>query len=162
MIGMKICGALALGVLFAMVGCGKDEPGKGGGGGGGGGPSGKASEAEVSLMKIQKALKTAALETVAYPAGNAGPTPAATCCGAGKGKCEGNDPGWQDPVWQGLDFEMSDPHYFTYEYTSNGQTATVKAVGDLDCDGDTIEYVLDASIESGVPMFGLRTPTTSD
>jgi prepilin-type N-terminal cleavage/methylation domain-containing protein len=52
---------------------------------------------------------------------------------------------WDTATWQALNFAISDPHYFTYEYTSaaggatigdpSGQLFTVRAHADLD--GDT-------------------------
>ena len=44
---------------------------------------------------------------------------------------------WTNDTWQALNFAISDPHYYSYEYVSSGtDTAsmfTVRAVGDLNC-----------------------------
>ncbi len=46
---------------------------------------------------------------------------------------------WAHPTWKALTFEMRDPHYYQYEYVSDGTGAesrfTVRALGDLNCDG---------------------------
>ncbi len=65
-------------------------------------------------------------------------TPAASCCTFGH-KCPGGAIAWTDPTWEALLFEVKDPHYYRYSFTSvNGDptsTFTAIAEGDLDCDG---------------------------
>ena len=64
------------------------------------------------------------------------------CCNDGEadGKCEPQEAAWNNQAWQALLFKISDKHYYEYEFTpsttpGNGQTYTIWAVGDLDCDG---------------------------
>lgn len=46
---------------------------------------------------------------------------------------------WNSPTWNALSFEISDPHYYSFEYESSGAGVsalfTGRAVGDLDGDG---------------------------
>jgi prepilin-type N-terminal cleavage/methylation domain-containing protein len=67
-----------------------------------------------------------------------GTTPALSCCLQG-GKCIAESTQWDDPVWAALHFAVSDPHYFRYEFVSEGIMSEAKftgrAYGDLDCDG---------------------------
>lgn len=69
-----------------------------------------------------------------------GPTPAlGTCCASGE-KCSPQDGDWNQAGWKALDFAMSDPHYYSYEFVSAPadsavQSFTAFAYGDLDCDG---------------------------
>jgi len=46
---------------------------------------------------------------------------------------------WDNPSWQALTFAISDPHYYSYEYTSDGTGTnaqfTARANGNLDGDG---------------------------
>ena len=68
-------------------------------------------------------------------------TPALSCCGNPGDKCLVASTAWDDPSWEGLRFEMTDPHYFRYEFESTGTASpglgshfTARATGDLDCD----------------------------
>ena len=65
---------------------------------------------------------------------------------------------WQLPIWQALDFEVSEPSLFQYRYHSDGQTAVVEAVGDLDCDTQMITYRLDVTAPNGNPRTVLTEP----
>jgi len=44
---------------------------------------------------------------------------------------------WDDRTWQALNFALSDPHYYAYQYESTGTNKasqfTARAVGDLNC-----------------------------
>lgn len=77
-----------------------------------------------------------------------GPTPPpGTCCGSlggmdmdGNDMCDVNPDAWANETWAALKFRITDQHYFTYEFKSNGKTGTeaafeAVAYGDLDCDG---------------------------
>ena len=61
------------------------------------------------------------------------------CCVDKSGRCQVKAGAWADQTWKKLMFEMKGPHYFTYEYSSEGTgedaKAVVSAYGDLDCDG---------------------------
>jgi prepilin-type N-terminal cleavage/methylation domain-containing protein len=47
---------------------------------------------------------------------------------------------WQDPTWEALDFSISDPHYYSFAYTSAGtgsnSSFTAHSYGNLD--GDSV------------------------
>lgn len=121
----------------------------------------KRVEAQLQLNKIGKAAKLYWIENSAFPAGKTGPFPAAPCCEGPDHKCAAGD--WsQDPVWQALDFEIYEPHQFQYTYESDGQTAKATAIGDLDCDGETITYTLELTAPDGNPEMKITEPTTKD
>jgi type II secretory pathway pseudopilin PulG len=46
---------------------------------------------------------------------------------------------WRQPTWEALSFAIDDPHYFSYQYDSEGSGATAsftaRALGDLDGNG---------------------------
>ena len=81
------------------------------------------------------------------PRGAAGPTPpAGACCDTG-GECAVELAHWQTPAWQALAFTIDDPHRYSYQYIPDpdGQGATIRAIGDLDC--DTTKSIYDTHVE---------------
>jgi type IV pilus assembly protein PilA len=112
---------------------------------------GKRSEAELNLNAINKAADAEYSENTTYPQFVQAATPGAVCCaGAGK-KCAVNPLDWNGvPAWDALGFEMTQPFYFQYTYSSavsNQFTAT--AIGDLDCDTVAVTYTLTGDATSG-------------
>jgi type II secretory pathway pseudopilin PulG len=105
----------------------------------------KRTESSEQLNRLAKNLKVLYMQNGKLPAGHVGLTPPKSCCPS---KCVDPD-AWSDPVWQQLDFALTEPHLFQYSYDSDGTTATVRAVTDLDCDGVSITYTLDASPANG-------------
>jgi len=105
----------------------------------------KATEAMLQLNKMALDAKTYYFANSKYPQGTAGVQP-----GADGGACAGTNGhfavsnGWtSDPIWTALSFEIVEPALFSYHFTSSSpSTAQGLAVGDLDCDGVTITYVL--------------------
>ncbi len=81
-----------------------------------------------------------------------------TCCAAAGKKCAPNPALWTDPSWQALKFSMDDPHYYSYTYLSAGTGAgahfTVRANGDLDCDGVYSTFEMVGSIQSDGTVTG--------
>ncbi len=123
----------------------------------------KGVEADLQLHKLTRSAKTAAVTNGEYPVGTAPLTPATACCKEQGGRCKPNAAAWSTPVWTALDFEVSDPHYFQYTYTSDGKSFTATAVGDLDCDGTTITYTLKGTLEAGAPtVSAVERPTNDD
>lgn len=73
------------------------------------------------------------------PTTAAPPTPPlGTCCASEGKKCAPDPALWTVEPWTILNFELSTPHYFSYEYipAADGRSFTIKAHGDLDCDGE--------------------------
>ena len=75
------------------------------------------------------------------PVGPGGEHP---CCSSkydsdGDGRCDSRPELWDDSTWSALSFQMSDQHFFAYEFDSSGTLSdarmTATAYGDLDCDG---------------------------
>jgi type IV pilus assembly protein PilA len=85
-------------------------------------------------------------------------TPAIRCCvtgGGPGGRCAPDASAWQDPTWIGLSFSMDDPHYYQYEFESNGAEFTARALGDLDCDGDLSTFGMIGRVDTVNGVFGL-------
>jgi hypothetical protein len=88
-----------------------------------------------------------------FPGPSIGPTPPlAELCANGAEKFMPKPTDWEAPVWMALNFEMRDPHYYSYEYRVEGEGAeqkfTVLAYGDLDCDGEHSTLKLSGSINA--------------
>jgi hypothetical protein len=125
----------------------------------------KGAEARFMLDKMYQGARayyldpkvTAGSLQVADPSFPAQSTPITpplgTCCAQG-GKCLPDASTWTDPTWVQLQFSVDDPHYYSYQYevAPDGRSFTVRAYGDLDCDG---EY---ATFE----MVGLIDPDTGE
>jgi type IV pilus assembly protein PilA len=94
-----------------------------------------------------------------FPADVSATPSVGSCCLAGKQKCNPEDGDWNDPSWRALAFQMSDPHYFSWEFSgSTGTTGTASvftanAYGDLDCDTEYSTYRLLGSVDS---EYGIR------
>jgi hypothetical protein len=123
----------------------------------------KTTEAIDTLDKIAKgatayfssprvAMDTGLMLPPQFPK-SSGMTPkVGTCCASLGGpdrndndKCDPAPGDWATETWSALYFQMSDEHYFVYDFTSNGKTGndaefTVSAYGDLDCDGIKSTY----------------------
>ena len=94
-------------------------------------------------------------------------TPAATCCNRPGDKCIPVEADWQTNTWQSLQFGVSDPHYFRYEFASTGSgggntsSFTARALGDLDCDGQLSTFEM-IGLWNGSDMTGAGVSTIND
>jgi hypothetical protein len=138
-------------VVVALLGCSKsfDDYAK----------KGKAIEAKLQLKKLELNAKSAFATNAMFPKGSAPLTPSTPCCTQSTKKCKGNQPGdWSSPVWQSLDFQMSEDFAFQYSYESDGKTLSARAVGDPGCDGNMVTYELKGSFANGNPSFTVQEP----
>jgi len=62
-------------------------------------------------------------------------TPERSCAENADGRCQPDPAAWQNPTWQALNFSISEPHYYRYQFVSEGTAFTARALGDLDNDG---------------------------
>ena len=142
----------------------------------------KSSEASINLNKIGKALKVSFDADQSFPnvAGALAPAGPATggnnCCG-GTGrplggtstkivnKCDAEMTQWADTAgWQELEFSVNEPAQYQYSYpapvTPSGSAAYAEAwaVGDLDCNGASSTWTLQASaVNDGTRITGAAT-----
>ncbi|MBP8812054.1 MAG: type II secretion system protein [Kofleriaceae bacterium] len=116
----------------------------------------KGNEAVINLNALEKSAIRHFIEDSGYPTGTEGATPGANCCtqnvGGGR-RCAALDADWTGaghPVWTSLDFRMTKPFFFQYAYTgeATGQTFTLTATGNTDCDAISAVYTLrDVSLD---------------
>ena len=119
-----------------------------------------ASEAKVSLAGIMSGVRSAHTEERMDPAGlgvvtgqlpPAAPmTPAAgTCCKQPDGTCPPDMGNWDHEGWKAVMFRPRDPHRYSYELVVEADAVIVRAVGDLDCDGELSTYEAKAKVVDG-------------
>jgi type II secretory pathway pseudopilin PulG len=110
----------------------------------------RAREAEQLLAYLADRVEDAITATGRVPEAPAGPTPAAGCCDQG-GTCEPDPAAWSAPGWKALAFSIDGAHRYSYAYVPDpgGRSAVVRAMGDLDCDGEPGLYELEIRIEGG-------------
>ncbi|MEO8846320.1 MAG: hypothetical protein ABI591_26880 [Kofleriaceae bacterium] len=119
----------------------------------------KKSEVSATLNRLGKRLKAYYIENATFPAGDAPLLPAKACCGQPQNKCVPDPTAFEsDKVWSALDFVLDEPTLYQYSYHSDGKTAVVDAIGDLDCDGSAATYTLKASADGGNPSFVIDGP----
>ena len=110
----------------------------------------EAREADQLLGYLADRITTIAHTIGKLPPTAAGPTPQPTCCDRG-GTCDPDATTFAEPGWTALNFSIDGTYRYTYSYIPDpsGTSAIVRAVGDLDCDGNTslyeIKLVLDVA-----------------
>jgi type IV pilus assembly protein PilA len=83
-------------------------------------------------------------------------TPATDCCaGATAPKCPGDATeaaAWNGTSWRQLHFQLTDPHYFQFQFTSTGTNLGAAyssyAQGNLDCDATYSSYKFAGSVDT--------------
>ncbi len=123
-----------------------------------------ASEAMVTIRRIADGASVYAMEERVDPADpmtvKTGPPPAApmtpaagSCCKEPEGTCAPDKGNWDHEGWKAVNFEPDHPHRYSYEVEVKGQTVTVRAVGDLDCDGILSTYESVGTMKDGMLEF---------
>jgi hypothetical protein len=108
-----------------------------------------AQEANDLVDYLADRVAASITATGHVPPAAAGPTPTLSCCDQG-GACSAEPSVWATPGWQALAFSIDDEHYYQYTYLPDpgGRSAIVRAVGDLDCNGETSLYEVEVRIET--------------
>ena len=107
----------------------------------------RAQEAEDLVGYLAERVAATIAATGRVPPTPAGPTPSPGCCDRG-GTCAADPASWTAPGWQALAFSIDGDHRYTYSYLPDpgGRSAIVRAVGDLDCDGQSSLYEVEIQI----------------
>lgn len=124
----------------------------------------KTSEATMNLRKLfdssaayfsgEHALRDGTILDRRFPASNPLTPDIEFCSDNTAEKFVPRKSYWEPPTWQDLNYALSDPHYYKYQYvsigTDTGSAFTARAIGDLNCNGifSTFERVgtVDASL----------------
>lgn len=101
----------------------------------------RAQEAEDLLTVLADKISQTVAATGKVPPLPAGPSPQPSCCDQG-GTCKPDTTTWNTPGWRELQFSVDDAYRYTYHYVPDpgGASATLRAVGDLDCNGTSSVY----------------------
>lgn len=109
----------------------------------------RAKEADELLGYLAEKVTLSYLANGKLPA--AAPlTPRPSCCDQG-GTCSPDPTTWAAPGWTALGFSIDDEYRYSYEYLPDpsGSSATLRAIGDLDCDGKSSLYEVKLTITAG-------------
>jgi hypothetical protein len=108
----------------------------------------RAREADDLLSVIGDRVASVVATTGKVPLTPAGPSPQTSCCDQG-GTCSPDASTWSAQGWRELQFSIDGPYRYTYQYIpdSSGQSAVVRAIGDLDCNQTTALYELRLTVQ---------------
>ncbi|MBV8757307.1 MAG: prepilin-type N-terminal cleavage/methylation domain-containing protein [Deltaproteobacteria bacterium] len=125
----------------------------------------KASEAMLQLNKMAIDAKTYYFANTKYPQGTAAVLPGAdgAACASANKRFAVSSAWAADSVWLDLGFQVDEPNMFSYHFTSNSLTqAQGLAVGDMDCDGTKITYILNLNAAQEPAATYIQPPPSAD
>ncbi|MDB4964052.1 MAG: hypothetical protein JWP01_4051 [Myxococcales bacterium] len=110
----------------------------------------RAQEAEELLSYLADRVAAIHAATGKLPSLPAGPSPVPRCCEQG-GACSPDPTVWATPAWRDLGFSIDESYRYTYQYVPDptGTSATLRAVGDLDCDDQPSLYEVKLTVVMG-------------
>ena len=103
----------------------------------------KVSEASLNLKTIADSAAIYHSEHKAFPK-STDLTPSTPCCD----KCLPDSKIWDQKGWKDAQFSIERPHYYRYKITTEGNSCTIEAIGDLDCDGIESNFTIKLSADS--------------
>jgi len=120
----------------------------------------KSPVVEDDLHYIQAGLERELAANKKFPVGDRPLTPGEGCmCKGPTMHCTGDfEKDWNQGAWAVLRFMPTEPALYRFSYHSDGKTAEVDAVGDMDCDGTMITYRLKMDATSGKPEARIEAP----
>jgi hypothetical protein len=109
-----------------------------------------AREADQLLDYLDGRVTEIVVSSGKLPRLAAGPTPQPACCEQG-GTCDPDASVWDTPGWRALGFSIDGPFRYTYSYTpdATGSSAVLRAIGDLECNGETTSYEIKLTLDGG-------------
>jgi hypothetical protein len=108
----------------------------------------RSREAENLLTVLAERVASVVATTGKVPPAPAGPTPQPSCCEQG-GTCKADPAVWTTQGWRDLMFSVDGAHRYVYQYIpdASGQSAILRATGDLDCDDTAAVYELKLTVQ---------------
>jgi hypothetical protein len=120
----------------------------------------RAAEADQLLGYLAGRISAHVAATGRVPPTPAGPSPRTPCCEQG-GTCSPDPAVWDQPGWRELAFTIDEPYRHAVQYIPDpsGLAATLRAVGDLACDGKPSTVELKLTVTGGkLTQAWSRTP----
>ncbi|HEY4239749.1 MAG TPA: hypothetical protein VGM88_08035 [Kofleriaceae bacterium] len=110
----------------------------------------QAREADELLGYLADRVAARVAATGKVPPTAAPLTPEPACCEQG-GTCAPDPATWAADGWRDLAFTIDGPYRYSYEYAPDpsGLSATLRAVGDLACDGTTSRVEVVLTVDDG-------------
>jgi hypothetical protein len=110
----------------------------------------RAAEADVLLGYLADRVAAGVAATGRVPPTAAGPAPERACCEQG-GVCSPDPAAWAAAGWRELGFSIDGAYRYTYQYVPDpgGLSATLRAVGDLSCEGKPSGVELRLTVVAG-------------
>jgi hypothetical protein len=110
----------------------------------------RSAEADQLLGYLADRVAARVAADGRVPATAAGPTPETSCCERG-GTCPADAAAWAAPGWRELGFSIDGEHRFSYQYAPDpsGLAATLRATGDIACDGAIRTVELKLTVAGG-------------
>jgi hypothetical protein len=112
----------------------------------------RSQEATAFLARLYDGVTVYAQESGQLPGPSSEMTPpAGSCCQGPDGNCAANPGLLKRPPWLALKYSVDDPHYYSYQYevARDGKSFAVRAVGDLDCDGEKSSFEMSGRLGLG-------------
>ncbi|HEY5922929.1 MAG TPA: hypothetical protein VIV11_14720 [Kofleriaceae bacterium] len=108
----------------------------------------RSREANDLLNVLADRVASVVATTGKVPPVAAGPTPQPSCCEQG-GMCKADPTLWTAQGWRDLQFSVDGEHRYVYQYVpdASGQSAILRATGDLDCDEEASLYELKLTVK---------------
>jgi hypothetical protein len=114
---------------------------------------------ELRLHALAKAANTYATKHDAFLVAESGLVPESPCCERPLRLCERDASRWSGDPWRSLAFDLDHSTPFQYGYSGTKERFTVIATGDPECDGRSITYIaegtLDATGKPGIEFFSI-------
>lgn len=107
-----------------------------------------AARAPVLLTQLYDAAVSRHAANQPLPDSSESTPKKASCCNWSDGLCPENAQLWTVSPWSDLGFAVTETQAFSYEFSRAGNVVTVRAFGDLDCDGDLSLYELRGDVSS--------------
>lgn len=108
----------------------------------------RSQEADGLLTVLGDRVASVVATTGKVPPTPAGPSPTPSCCEQG-GTCSPDPTMWAAQGWRELQFSVDGPYRYQYQYLPDpsGQSAVIRAIGDLDCNQVTSLYELRLTVQ---------------
>ena len=108
-------------------------------------------EADELVSAIADRVAHVVAVTGKVPLVPAGPSPVPSCCEQG-GVCKPDYAVWNTAGWRDLGFSVDGPYRYTYQYVPDpsGNSAVIRATGDLDCDGVSSLYEVKLTVRGSL------------